>query len=81
MVYLETNFGLMETFCQAVTEWFDNEKVNIDKCHLPTGLRGLRKTNLNRMFISLKQTRGSEIVSGLRIEETIDYLICILYDR
>ena len=31
MEYLETDFGLMETFCQAVTEWFDNEKVDIDK--------------------------------------------------
>ena len=29
--YLETDVGLMETFCQAVTEWFDHEKVNIDK--------------------------------------------------
>ena len=31
MEYLETDFGLMETFCHAVTYWFDNEKVNIDK--------------------------------------------------
>ena len=29
--YLETDFGLMETLCQAVTEWFDHEKVDIDK--------------------------------------------------
>ena len=30
---LETDFGLMETFCHAVTvtDWFDSEKVNIDK--------------------------------------------------
>jgi len=30
MVYLETDFGLIETFCHAATDWFDNEKVNID---------------------------------------------------
>ena len=35
--YLETDYGLINTFCNAIIEWFDTEKATIanypDKCH------------------------------------------------